>query len=73
MSNKRRKSIGQKKLRRNWLIRVRRGNPTRPPGTSNVYFSERPVDAAYAAHGEKLRQEQLDLVFPYWSAHTESA
>lgn len=30
MSNRRRKSIGQKKLRRNWLIRVARGHAVFP-------------------------------------------
>lgn len=74
MSNKRRKTIGATKIRRNLAIRLRRGNPTNPPGSSRIYQREDlNLAAAYIARGAELRADQRELVDPYWRGTKDAA
>lgn len=74
MSNKRRKAIGNRKLKRNLLIRIARGcrkHNTEWPGDGRTYNANRLPDnwelsTGTRVRGEQLREEMQTHVVPYW-------
>lgn len=77
MSNKRRKTIGSTKIKRNLLVRIARGarkSGTPWPGYGRAYDADRLEDGwqfstATAARGQELR-DQMRLIGPYWRNDT---
>lgn len=70
MSNKRRKSIGQRKLRRNWLIRQARGSGGDDwQGDGRQYRADKGWVLApdVKRRKDELIAEMQDLVVPYWA------
>lgn len=68
MSNKRRKTIGQRKLRQNLAVRIRRGAEKARipgPGMSRVY-SHHLLSADYWRHGERLRNDAQEMTSAHW-------
>jgi hypothetical protein len=73
LSNKRRKTIGATKIKRNRLIRIARGARRLGapwPGDSILYKRD-VFDARGTVDGELLRKDMLDLVAPYWRGSSE--
>lgn len=74
MSNKRRKTIGSTKIKRNLLVRIARGarkSGTPWPGYGRAYSphlleSGWELSPALDLRGQKLRDEMRTLVMPHW-------
>lgn len=66
MSNKKRKALGARKLRRAWLVRVARGARRAGSPLPGMGVRASRASGAYAAETEKLQDEVRELVYPYF-------
>lgn len=79
MSNKRRKTIGSTKIKRNLLVRIARGarkSGAPWPGDGRAYNSHRlergwELSPALELRGQEFRDQMRTLVGPYWKGRSD--